>query len=278
MQYRITREECQKTCDGMVCSTCGFPLSPFETVDNSSNPTHWPGCEHCQKFNYGVPHEVYKKAAAIKKDFYNVSIEDMCSIVWRLDTDAKAIEDERDGYRNGQQQLQNTLSTVMDSNAKWANDYKKLEAENQRLRAFWEWSRLADKMTFEQYHWKEASHEGDERRTAMSKKYRKKPVVIEAEQWFVVTYDRGAGHGIEPEDMPIYHLNVGYYRTPTCDGQDACQHCGQIMHNHGWIDTLEGGHIVCPGDWVITGIKGEQYPCKPDIFEATYDPVEGGQP
>ena len=35
----------------------------------------------------------------------------------------------------------------------------KLEAENQRLRAFWEWSRLADKMTFEQYHWKEASHE-----------------------------------------------------------------------------------------------------------------------
>ncbi len=38
----------------------------------------------------------------------------------------------------------------------------KLEAENKRLRAFWEWSRLADKMAFEQYHWigKEASHEG----------------------------------------------------------------------------------------------------------------------
>ena len=35
----------------------------------------------------------------------------------------------------------------------------KLKEENQRLRAFWEWSRLADKMTFEQYHWKEASHE-----------------------------------------------------------------------------------------------------------------------
>ena len=34
-----------------------------------------------------------------------------------------------------------------------------LEAANKRLRAFWEWSRLADKMTFEQYHWKEASHE-----------------------------------------------------------------------------------------------------------------------
>jgi len=47
------------------------------------------------------------------------------------------------------------------------------------------------------------------------------------------------------------------------------------MHNHGWIDTLEGGHIVCPGDWIITGIEGERYPCKPGIFEQTYEPVEG---
>jgi hypothetical protein len=45
------------------------------------------------------------------------------------------------------------------------------------------------------------------------------------------------------------------------------------MHSHGWIDTLEGGHIVCVGDWVITGIAGERYPCKPAIFEATYEPV-----
>ncbi len=41
-----------------------------------------------------------------------------------------------------------------------------------------------------------------------------------------------------------------------------------------WIRTLEGGHIVCPGDWIITGVKGEKYPCKPDIFEATYGPVD----
>ena len=45
------------------------------------------------------------------------------------------------------------------------------------------------------------------------------------------------------------------------------------MHVHGWIDTKEGGHIVCPGDWIITGVAGENYPCKPDIFAATYDPV-----
>jgi hypothetical protein len=45
------------------------------------------------------------------------------------------------------------------------------------------------------------------------------------------------------------------------------------LGDHGWIDTLEGSHIVCPGDWIITGVQGEHYPCKPDIFEATYDPA-----
>jgi len=49
-----------------------------------------------------------------------------------------------------------------------------------------------------------------------------------------------------------------------------CQH---PVANHGEIDTLEGVHIVCPGDWIITGIRGEHYPCKPDIFEATYESV-----
>jgi hypothetical protein len=43
------------------------------------------------------------------------------------------------------------------------------------------------------------------------------------------------------------------------------------MHYHGWIETLEGGHTVCPGDWIITGIRGEYYPCKPNIFELTYE-------
>ncbi len=104
-------------------------------------------------------------------------------------------------------------------------------------------------------------------------KYRKKPVVVEAEQWFKVTYDREARRGNAPEDMPIYHLNVGYYRTPECDGQIICKHCKVKMHDHGWIDTLEGGHIVCPEDWIIKGIKGEHYPCKPDIFEMTYEKV-----
>ena len=108
------------------------------------------------------------------------------------------------------------------------------------------------------------------------KKYKKKPIIIEAEQWFEVTYDREAGHGFTPEDMPIYHLSVGYFRHPDIDGEKLCKHCGKKMHIHGWIDTLEGGHNVCPGDWIIKGIAGELYPCKPQIFMDTYDAVYTG--
>lgn len=109
-------------------------------------------------------------------------------------------------------------------------------------------------------------------------KFRKKPVVIEATQWFK--------NGDHPEDGKEVFTNgkfkgqllkgwmVGYYRNPAMDGQAPCKHCGVIMHHHGWIDTLEGGHIVCPKDWIITGVKGEMYPCKPDIFEATYEAVD----
>lgn len=42
------------------------------------------------------------------------------------------------------------------------------------------------------------------------------------------------------------------------------------------IETLEGDMTVSPGDWIIRGVKGEFYPCKPDIFDATYEPVGGG--
>lgn len=119
-------------------------------------------------------------------------------------------------------------------------------------------------------------------------KFRKKPVVIEATQWFK--------NGDHPQDYAKSHTGlengeirdfpgeerkakgweggvVRYYRHPEVDGTQECKHCSKIMHQHGWIDTLEGGHIVCPGDWIITGVKGETYPCKPDIFDATYDVV-----
>jgi hypothetical protein len=120
-------------------------------------------------------------------------------------------------------------------------------------------------------------------------KFRKKPVVIEATQWFK--------NGDHPQDyarpqqgfqngrlvsIPGEHRKahgwegdvVRYYRDPQISGELKCSICGNKYHDHGWIDTLEGGHIVCPGDWIITGVKGEHYPCKPDIFEMTYERIE----
>ena len=108
--------------------------------------------------------------------------------------------------------------------------------------------------------------------------FRKKPVVIEAHQWFKngdhpqdgkKLFDRGEFKGQKLEG-----LIVRYYRTPGCDGDTVCKKCGNTMHFHGWVETLEGGHIVCPGDWIIEGVENEFYPCKNNIFERTYDPVE----
>lgn len=110
--------------------------------------------------------------------------------------------------------------------------------------------------------------------------YRKRPVVIEAHQWRM--------NGDHPDDFSDRDNNTGSmtregmvvrcYCHPDVSGETTCGHCGLAMHAHGWIDTLEGGYIVgyivCPGDWIITGVKGERYPCKPDIFAATYEPVE----
>ena len=119
--------------------------------------------------------------------------------------------------------------------------------------------------------------------------FRKKPIVIEAHQWFkngdhpsdydknVQGFDKGelkerSGMEARARELKWEGQIVRYFRSPDVSGKKSCQHCGQIMHVHGWIDTKEGGHIVCPGDWIITGVAGELYPCKPDIFEATYDP------
>ena len=117
----------------------------------------------------------------------------------------------------------------------------------------------------------------------LAMKFRKKPIVVEATRWFK--------NGDHPEDncavstdsdgKPRKHEGavVRYWRAPVVQGAESystlcCNHCGNAFMAHGWIDTLEGGHIVCPGDWVITGIAGERYPCKNDIFVATYEPVE----
>lgn len=82
----------------------------------------------------------------------------------------------------------------------------------------------------------------------MTKKYRKKPIIVEAEQFFP---------GVNPLPKGV-HVARGIPGSPA----------------HGFLKTLEGDFIVTPGDWIITGIKGEKYPCKPDVFAATYEPVE----
>ena len=98
-------------------------------------------------------------------------------------------------------------------------------------------------------------------------KYRKKPVVIEAFQ-------------LGKDPMPEWVMDAVTSETVTL-------HMDRIGPQRGAvIKTLEGDHFarawstdadgmtICLGDFVIQGVKGELYPCKPDIFEATYEPVE----
>jgi hypothetical protein len=81
----------------------------------------------------------------------------------------------------------------------------------------------------------------------MPKKFRKKPVVIEAIEY---TGKNGADVG----------LFVGY--------------ADRNAENQFVIDTLEGKMLANPGDFIIKGVQGEFYPCKPDIFAATYEAAE----
>jgi hypothetical protein len=85
-------------------------------------------------------------------------------------------------------------------------------------------------------------------------KFRKKPVIIEAEQWFPGKHIEG----VKPQTE---------YNIPCFDEFDEPE-------RHYWgIHTLEGVMEVKPGDWVITGVQGEKYPCKPEIFKLTYEAV-----
>ena len=84
-------------------------------------------------------------------------------------------------------------------------------------------------------------------------KFRKKPIVIEAIQ--VPAADAPAEEWWNLfKLLPLEHVHRGG------------NFCGQVE-----ITTLEGIMVGIPGDWIIKGIKGEFYPCKPDIFAATYE-------
>lgn len=91
----------------------------------------------------------------------------------------------------------------------------------------------------------------------MSFKYRKKPVVIEAAHYI------GDGN-FENHNVPSWAFDA-------LEQGVLVEHGGELK-----VVTLEGELTVSPGDWLIRGVQGELYPCKPDIFAATYDVV--GEP
>lgn len=98
-------------------------------------------------------------------------------------------------------------------------------------------------------------------------KFRKKPVVIEAVQlrwdnWSEMCDHAGVGKLSDGKPEGCY---VNADNTPVSSGGD-----GRIALA---IPTSEGVMVGVENDWIIRGVKGELYPCKPDIFEATYEPV-----
>lgn len=93
-------------------------------------------------------------------------------------------------------------------------------------------------------------------------RYIKKPVEIEAIQWT----------GLNLEEIKSFvgeSLQYEIIDTAWQVGKGA-------PHVYMVIKTLEGDMCVSVGDYIIKGVKGEFYPCKPDIFEQTYEALEGG--
>lgn len=99
--------------------------------------------------------------------------------------------------------------------------------------------------------------------------FRKKPVLIEA---FVFNPESKMHYEWKNLYLPV--RGTSYDEIHKLIGTSGVSHNLTNWDRLGIIETLEGPHVVEPGDYVIKGIKGEYYPCKPDIFVQTYEPVE----
>ncbi|MGI3163081.1 hypothetical protein [Pseudooceanicola sp. 200-1SW] len=96
-------------------------------------------------------------------------------------------------------------------------------------------------------------------------RFRKKPVEIEARR-YTGDNTRDIALWVQP-DLAPFALPKGWWQRQKDGGEFRLV-----------IPTLEGEMDATPGDWIIRGVKGEYYPCKPDIFAVTYEPVDEGAP
>lgn len=107
-------------------------------------------------------------------------------------------------------------------------------------------------------------------------KYRKKPALTEATQWF-----RNGDHPQDqskPVDGQEGSLTEGevvkYFRSLNIPGGRFCPQCGNPMQKHGLLDGLNGEETICPGDYVVTDAKGRYYRLSSSDFEAQYELYE----
>lgn len=101
--------------------------------------------------------------------------------------------------------------------------------------------------------------------TTTPQRFRKKPVEIEAIRWT----------GTNDEEIRKF---LGWQGENDINDWPAEYHFRSDDGANLTIHTLEGDMRASTGDWIIRGVQGEFYPCKPDIFEATYEPAGKEQP
>ena len=94
-------------------------------------------------------------------------------------------------------------------------------------------------------------------------KYRKTVGVEISDPWYPQVPGLLSELGVRPRGLKV-------------DSERArrCPECDCMLMDHGEVNTLEGVHIVCPGDRIVTGVQNEHYPIKPDIFDQTYRPAD----